>query len=122
MNAASDVAAELLPDPAAAEAEFLRRKQREIWRRRLLPAAGILCALCVWAGLVHILKVPPFIAPSPAAVGATLWAKSGLLLANLWPTAVEAICGSCSATSPPSSSRPPSSTRRGWRRRSSRSS
>ena len=93
MNAASDVAAELLPDAVAAEAEFLRRKQREIWRRRLLPAAGILCALCVWAGLVHILKVPPFIAPSPAAVGATLWAKSGLLLANLWPTAVEAICG-----------------------------
>jgi NitT/TauT family transport system permease protein len=93
MNAASDVAAELLPDAAAAEAAFLRRKQRETWRRRLLPAAGILCALCVWAGLVHILKVPPFIAPSPAAVGATLWAKSGLLLANLWPTAVEAICG-----------------------------
>jgi NitT/TauT family transport system permease protein len=83
----------LLPDAAAAEAEFLRRKQREIWRRRLLPAVGILCALSVWAGLVHILKVPPFIAPSPAAVGATLWAKSGLLLSNLWPTAVEAICG-----------------------------
>jgi NitT/TauT family transport system permease protein len=37
--------------------------------------------------------VPPLIAPSPAAVGATLWAKSGLLLSNLWPTAVEAICG-----------------------------
>src|SRR5918911_1450277 len=40
-----------------------------------------------------LLKSPPFIAPSPAAVGAMLWAKFGLLMSNLWPTAIEAVSG-----------------------------
>lgn len=85
--------ADLLPDVSAAEAEFARRKARETWRRRLLPAAGILGALALWGAAVWIFKVPPFVAPSPVAVFATLTAKFGLLMENLLPTAIEAICG-----------------------------
>nr|WP_210202567.1 ABC transporter permease [Alsobacter soli] len=88
----TDIAA-VLPDASAAEAEYARRKQRELWRRRLLPAVGILAALGAWAAVVYIFKVPPFVAPSPVAVFATLTSKFGLLIENLVPTAIEAICG-----------------------------
>ncbi len=37
-------------------------------RRRLLPAAGIVSLIGVWAALVDLFKVPPFIAPSPQLV------------------------------------------------------
>ncbi|MHB2169086.1 ABC transporter permease [Alsobacter sp. R-9] len=80
-------------DIAAAEQEFLRRKRRETWRRRLLPLAGILFALGLWASLVYLFKVPPFIAPSPALVVTTLYNKFGLLMTNLLPTAIEAVAG-----------------------------
>ena len=39
------------------------------------------------------LKVPPFVAPSPQLVAETLVGKFGLLMENLLPTAIEAICG-----------------------------
>jgi NitT/TauT family transport system permease protein len=77
----------------AAEAEYRRRRQQEAWKRRLLPAAGILVAIGIWAALVYVLKVPPFVAPSPLAVVQTLAAKFDMLMANLLPTAIEAICG-----------------------------
>jgi NitT/TauT family transport system permease protein len=80
-------------DLAAAEAEFLRRKRRDTWRRRLLPVFGIAAALGLWAALVYVFKVPPFVAPSPTLVAATLYAKFGLLMSNLAPTAIEAISG-----------------------------
>jgi NitT/TauT family transport system permease protein len=92
VTATADVSL-LAPDVSAAEAEFLRRKRRETWRRRLLPAAGILCALGLWAALVYVFKVPPFIAPSPSLVAWTLYAKFGLLMTNLLPTAIEAVSG-----------------------------
>jgi NitT/TauT family transport system permease protein len=37
--------------------------------------------------------VPTFVAPSPQLVAATLVSKFGILMANLWPTAVEALSG-----------------------------
>jgi len=77
----------------AAEAEFRRRRRRESWRRRLMPMLGVAIALCVWAALVHVLKVPPFVAPSPELVAWTLHEKFGMLMANLLPTATEAIAG-----------------------------
>ena len=77
----------------AAEIAYRAAKRRLQWRRRLLPAAGVLCALALWAALVYVLEVPPFIAPSPAAVAHTLAAKYDLLLRNLWPTALEAVLG-----------------------------
>jgi NitT/TauT family transport system permease protein len=90
---ATDLAQPLHFEVAAAEAEYHRRRRREIWRRRLLPAAGIAIALTVWAALVYVFKVPPFVAPSPLLVITTLYAKFGLLMTNLLPTAIEAVSG-----------------------------
>ena len=86
---ASDAAAGL----GAAEAAYRRAKRREAWRRRLLPCLGIALGIGVWAALVYLLKVPPFIAPSPEVVVATFVAKFDMLMDNLWPTAIEAIGG-----------------------------
>lgn len=91
MTATTDVT--LLPDVATAEAEYRLRKRRETWRRRLLPVAGIGSALLLWAALVYVLKVPPFIAPSPVLVITTLYNKFGLLMTNLLPTMIEAVSG-----------------------------
>ena len=90
---ASDLAPDLSLDVAAAEAAYHRARQREVWRRRLLPVVGIGAALLVWAALVYGLKVPPFIAPSPLLVVRTLYAKIDVLLLNLLPTAIEATSG-----------------------------
>jgi NitT/TauT family transport system permease protein len=92
MSAASVVEA-MEPRIDAAEAEFRRAKQRETWRRRVLPCLGILIGIGVWAALVYLFKVPPFIAPSPLVVLETLIAKSDVLLSNLWPTMIEAVGG-----------------------------
>jgi NitT/TauT family transport system permease protein len=89
----TDIAGDFAFDDAAAEAAFRRRRRYETWRRRLLPAAGLGGALIVWAALVHVLNVPPFIAPSPLLVVTTLYAKFGLLMVNLAPTAIEAVAG-----------------------------
>jgi NitT/TauT family transport system permease protein len=59
----------------------------------MLPFLGIAAALLVWAALVYIFKVPPFVAPSPQLVAWTLYDKFGLLMTNLWPTAVQAVLG-----------------------------
>jgi NitT/TauT family transport system permease protein len=77
----------------AAEAAYRAAQRALEWRRRLLPLAGILCLILIWAALVYGLKVPPFVAPSPQAVARVLAAKYDILLANLWPTAIEAVLG-----------------------------
>jgi NitT/TauT family transport system permease protein len=78
---------------AAEEAAWRERQRREKLRRRILPAAGIATLIAVWATLIWLLKVPTFIAPSPVLVLQTLMAKFGILMTNLLPTAIEAICG-----------------------------
>lgn len=90
---ATDIARDFAPDTAAAEAAYHRRQRYETWRRRLLPAVGLSGALIVWAALVYVFNVPPFIAPSPLAVVMTLYAKLGVLMTNLVPTAIEAVAG-----------------------------
>jgi NitT/TauT family transport system permease protein len=80
-------------DIAAAEADFHAARRWLQWRRRILPLAGIAALLITWAVLVYVLEVPPFVAPSPQMVAQTLYNKFGLLMANLWPTAVQAILG-----------------------------
>jgi NitT/TauT family transport system permease protein len=77
----------------AAEDAFRAEQRRARMRRRLLPAAGILALIGVWAALVYILKVPTFVAPSPQLVAATLVSKLNILMANLLPTAIEALSG-----------------------------
>src|SRR6476660_10152913 len=60
---------------------------------RASARCGIGAALLIWAALVYLLKVPPFIAPSPLLVVTTLYAKIDVLMLNLLPTAIEAISG-----------------------------
>jgi NitT/TauT family transport system permease protein len=92
MSASADLAGlEARVDPA--EAEYRRIKRREALRRKVLPCLGIVIGVAVWAALVDVLKVPPFIAPAPLIVLQTLVAKSDVLLSNLWPTTVEAVGG-----------------------------
>ncbi|MBN8943475.1 MAG: ABC transporter permease [Rhizobiales bacterium] len=86
---------DLAVDPGLAAAEEAHRiaRRRLQWRRRLLPTAGILSALLLWAGIVWLFNVPVFVAPSPQLVAYTLWTKIDVLLANLLPTAIEALAG-----------------------------
>ena len=79
--------------PTAAEAAFRAARQRQTWRRRTLPLIGAGALLGIWALLVYGLEVPPFVAPSPQLVAQTLVSKFGLLMDNLLPTAIEAVCG-----------------------------
>lgn len=84
--------------PAAAapddeEARYREAQRRERRRRRLMPALGIVGLLVLWWAVVAIFQVKPFIAPSPLAVLQTLYVKRDVLLANLLPTAGEAIGG-----------------------------
>jgi len=72
---------------------FLASLRSARLRRRLLPLAGIVCLVALWALLVYVLKVPPFVAPSPQLVAMTLVKKFDVLMINLFPTAVEAIAG-----------------------------
>jgi NitT/TauT family transport system permease protein len=90
---ASDLAPDIALDVAAAEAAYHRARQREVWRRRLLPTVGIAAVLLLWAAAVYLLNVPPFIAPSPLLVVKTLYAKFDVLMINLLPTAIEAVSG-----------------------------
>ena len=55
--------------------------------------AGGAALLFVWWALVAIFHVRPFIAPSPEVVAITFYQKFGMLMANLGPTALEALCG-----------------------------
>ena len=93
MSASASALEAMEPRIDPAEAEYRRAKQRETWRRRILPCLGILIGIGVWAALVYLFKVPPFIAPSPLVVLETLIAKSDVLMSNLWPTTVEAVGG-----------------------------
>ncbi len=77
----------------AAEEAFRAEQAKAKLRRRLLPVAGIAALIATWAALVHLFKVPTFVAPSPQLVLATLVGKFGILMTNLLPTAIEAISG-----------------------------
>src|ERR1035438_3780099 len=56
----------------------------------LLGGAGL---LFIWWALIVAFHVRPFIAPSPEVVAITVYQKFGMLMANLLPTAIEAVCG-----------------------------
>jgi NitT/TauT family transport system permease protein len=75
------------------EARYREVQRRERWRRRALPALGIVGLIALWWAVVAIFQVKPFIAPSPWAVLQTLYVKRDVLLANLLPTAGEALGG-----------------------------
>jgi len=77
----------------AARAEYSGRLRAAAWRRRLLPVGAGLALIVIWQLGVSVFHIPPFIAPAPSAVAATLYDKAGMLLANLAPTAFEAFSG-----------------------------
>ena len=89
------LASAISPDETVADAEegFRRAQRRILLRRRLLPFVGVAIFLGIWAALVYLFKVPPFVAPSPLLVAQTLVSKGDVLLANLVPTAIEALSG-----------------------------
>jgi len=78
---------------AEADARFNARKQRLVWRRRLLPLAAAILLIALWQGVVVYFGIRPFIAPSPLAVAYTLVDRFGILMQNLAPTAIEALLG-----------------------------
>lgn len=80
-----------LVDPEAVA--WLSARARERWRRRTLPALGLIGLVVLWWALVAGLDVKPFIAPSPVLVAQTIAAKWSLLLQNLVPTTLEGVGG-----------------------------
>lgn len=89
----TDLAASRESGRLAEEAAFRARQSNARMRRRLLPIAGVAGLIGLWALLVYVLKVPPFVAPSPQLVAVTLVTKFDVLMTNLLPTAIEAIAG-----------------------------
>jgi NitT/TauT family transport system permease protein len=89
--------ADALVDPSPRiddeEARYREAQRRQRWRRRVLPALGIVGLIALWWAVVVIFQVKPFIAPSPWAVLQTLVVKREVLLSNLIPTAGEALGG-----------------------------
>ena len=75
------------------ELAYFAGRRREQWRRRVLPALGLVGLIFTWWALVAGLDVKPFIAPSPQLVLQTMIAKWGVLWQNLIPTAIEALGG-----------------------------
>src|SRR5436189_6159100 len=83
-------------DAVALDPEALRYfagRRREQWRRRLLPALGLIGLIALWWALVEGFDVKPFIAPSPQLVAQTMIEKWSVLWQNLIPTAIEAFGG-----------------------------
>jgi NitT/TauT family transport system permease protein len=78
---------------AQARAAWLSARIWLRWKRRLLPLVGAASLLFLWWALIAVFDVKPFIAPSPLVVATTLVQKFDVLMANLWPTAIEALSG-----------------------------
>jgi NitT/TauT family transport system permease protein len=82
-----------LANDDAALAQLAASRGRAAWRRRLLPLGALVLMLGLWQFSVEVFHIRPFIAPAPTAVAAKLFDQAGLMLANLAPTAAEAIVG-----------------------------
>ena len=80
-------------EDAEADARFLAHKRYLAWRRRLLPLGAIALFLLLWWQAVEQFDIKPFIAPSPVAVATVLVERFDILMTNLLPTAIEAVCG-----------------------------
>lgn len=84
---------EAFSDDETAQARFEAARRYLAWRRRLLPLLAIVAILIAWEVSVHVFEIKPFIAPAPSAVAVMFVQKFGLLMSNLWPTAIEAFSG-----------------------------
>ncbi len=92
-NQAEPMALGGFAEDAEADARFLAHKRYLAWRRRLLPLGAVILFLLIWWQAVVQFDIKPFIAPSPVAVATVLVERFGMLMTNLLPTAIEAVCG-----------------------------
>ncbi|MBM3568697.1 MAG: ABC transporter permease [Alphaproteobacteria bacterium] len=76
-----------------AQARFEAERKRLVWRKRLLPAAAVVGLIALWWFAVEAFQIRPFIAPHPKSVAAMLVERFDVLMANLAPTALEAVLG-----------------------------
>ena len=90
-NVLATAPAAALLDPE--EIAYFSARQREQWRRRVLPAFGLIGLIFLWWALVAGFDIKPFIAPSPMLVVETMIAKWSTLWSNVVPTAIEAVGG-----------------------------
>ncbi|MEZ5805046.1 MAG: ABC transporter permease [Rhizobiaceae bacterium] len=58
-----------------------------------LPVLGAASLILAWQFLLPLAGVPAYVVPTPAAIFAVFAKSGGLLLGNLWPTAIEAVAG-----------------------------
>ncbi|MGQ0677702.1 MAG: ABC transporter permease [Rhodospirillales bacterium] len=77
----------------AEQTRFLAAKRRLLWRKRLLPLGAVVLLLVLWQWAVVAFDIKPFIAPAPTSVFRVLIQRFDILMANLLPTAIEAVCG-----------------------------
>jgi NitT/TauT family transport system permease protein len=92
-NPAEPMAMGGFAEDAEADARFLAHKRYLAWRRRLLPLGAVILFLLIWWQAVVQFEIKPFIAPSPVAVATVLVERFDILMTNLLPTAIEAVCG-----------------------------
>ena len=92
-NQAEPMAMGGFAEDAEADARFLAHKRYLAWRRRLLPLGAVILFLLIWWQAVVQFDIKPFIAPSPVAVATVLVERFDILMTNLLPTAIEAVCG-----------------------------
>ena len=92
-NQAEPMAMGGFAEDAEADARFLAHKRYLAWRRRLLPLGAVILFLLIWWQAVVQFEIKPFIAPSPVAVATVLVERFDILMTNLLPTAIEAVCG-----------------------------
>jgi len=92
-NQAEPMAIGGFAEDAEADARFLAHKRYLAWRRRLLPLGAVILFLLIWWQAVVQFEIKPFIAPSPVAVATVLVERFDILMTNLLPTAIEAVCG-----------------------------
>jgi NitT/TauT family transport system permease protein len=59
----------------------------------VFPVAGVALMLLAWHLVIKLFQVEPYVAPSPAEVWTALVENQDLLVANLWPTMIEAVVG-----------------------------
>lgn len=78
---------------AAEQARLLAAKRRALWRKRLLPIGAVILLLVLWQQSVIWFEIRPFIAPAPTAVFRVMVQRFDILMTNLLPTAIEAVCG-----------------------------
>lgn len=74
---------------------YRARARRLAIRRRVLPFVAFFTLVAIWEFCVYFFQVPNYIAPAPSAVAEVLVNRFPMFMANLYPTAVQALAGYC---------------------------